>query len=136
MTTESLAPPTRLTRLPITADLRPAVIASLVIAVLAAAGALAGILAPDSVYPTAELLQNSLPNDIVTLVLVIPVLLIALFLAMQGSSLACCYGRRRYSRLSTTHWYMHWGCRRLAHGVEFTVGGYRDLYNTGVIGRH
>lgn len=84
MTLEIPTPVRQTARLPVSTGLPAITIVSLLIAALAVAGALAGLLAPEAVYPTAEMRQNSVPNDIVTLVLVVPALLVALVLARQG----------------------------------------------------
>lgn len=59
-------------------------VATFVIALLVALLALAGLLAQDTVYPSAELQRIFVPNDLVNLLVGLPFLLGALWLAWQG----------------------------------------------------
>lgn len=70
--------------LPVTRDLRWGFLSSLLIAVLTGAASIAGLLYPGRVYPTAELQHSFLANDIFTLVLGLPILLISMWLAWRG----------------------------------------------------
>ena len=47
-------------------DLKFAYIFTLIIAVLTLAASLAGVLYPEDLYPTADLQESSVPNDVVT----------------------------------------------------------------------
>ena len=73
--------------LPVTHDLRLVTLSSLLIAALTAVAALAGLLAPQSVYPTTAALDAFLANDAVTLFLGLPILLLSLWQARRGSLL-------------------------------------------------
>ena len=71
---------------PLPLSRRPTLLAagSLLIALLAAALALAGLLAGDAVYQSRELHESFVTNDLVNLVIGVPILLIALWLARRG----------------------------------------------------
>ena len=71
---------------PLPLSRRPALLAigSLLIAVLTVALALAGLLAGDAVYQGEELRESFVTNDLVNLVIGVPILLIALWLARRG----------------------------------------------------
>jgi hypothetical protein len=66
---------------------RPTLLAlgSLLIALLADVLALAGLLAGDAVYQSEELRDSFVTNDLVNLVIGVPILLIALWMAQRGS---------------------------------------------------
>lgn len=70
--------------LPVTRNLRLGYLISLLIALLTAIASTAGLLSPDIVYPTTELQHSYLTNDIFTLVLGLPILFIAMWLAWRG----------------------------------------------------
>jgi hypothetical protein len=70
--------------LPVIHSLKPVYLFSLLIAVLTAIASIAGLLYPDTFYPTAELKQSYLVNDIFTLILGLPILLISMWLAWRG----------------------------------------------------
>jgi hypothetical protein len=70
--------------LPVTRSLRWAYLSSLFIAALTAIASIAGLLYPDTVYPTAELQHSYLTNDIFTLILGLPILLLSMWLAWRG----------------------------------------------------
>ncbi len=57
---------------------------SLLIVLLTGIAAIAGILYPNKIYPTEELRQSFLANDVVTLFIVLPILLISMWLARRG----------------------------------------------------
>lgn len=71
---------------PLPLSRRPTLLAigSLLIAPLTAALALAGLLAGDAVYQSQELRESFVTNDLVNLVIGVPILLIALWLARRG----------------------------------------------------
>ena len=70
--------------LPLIHSLKPVYLFSLLIAALTAAASGAGLLYPDTIYPTAELQHSYLANDIFTLLLGLPILLISMWLARRG----------------------------------------------------
>lgn len=69
---------------PVTGRLSLIYAVSLLIAVLMAGASLAGLLFPNTVYPTADLYQAFVPNEIVNLIIGLPILLGALWLARRG----------------------------------------------------
>ena len=73
--------------LPVARSLRPDLAASLIFALLTAVAAAAGILYPEALYPAGDLRDGFLANDILTLLVGLPVLLIAVWLAWRGSLL-------------------------------------------------
>jgi hypothetical protein len=73
------------TGLPVTRDLRRSYQLSLLIVILTAAASIAGLLAPDALYPTPELRQSFLPNDLINLIIGLPILLGSMWLARRGS---------------------------------------------------
>jgi hypothetical protein len=70
--------------LPISGNLALAYAVSLVIALLMAAASTAGCLYGADVYPTDELLQSFMPNDVVNLLIGVPILLGSMWLARRG----------------------------------------------------
>ncbi len=71
------------TSLPVTHNLRWWFLFSLLIAGLTAVAALAGLLYPNTFYPTEELRQMALANDLLTLILGMPILLGSMWLAWR-----------------------------------------------------
>lgn len=71
-------------RLPITRDLSPAYTLSLVVALLMAAVSLAGLLFQSVVYPTEELRQSFVSNDMVNLLIGLPILLGSIWLSRRS----------------------------------------------------
>lgn len=71
-------------QLPVTRSLTFASAASLVVALLASLSAIIGVLYPTAVYPTDALAQSSVPNDMVTLLIGVPVLLGSMWLARRS----------------------------------------------------
>jgi hypothetical protein len=69
---------------PVRQDLGPAYRLSLSAGCLMAGASLAGLLFQDSLYPTAELRQAYLANDVVNLLIGVPVLLGSMWLARRG----------------------------------------------------
>ena len=57
---------------------------SFIIAILMAATSIAGLLYPTIVYPTDELLQSFLPNDVSNLLIGLPMLLASMWLTRRG----------------------------------------------------
>jgi hypothetical protein len=76
--------PSSSTALPNPRYLVPATLASLLVALLAAAAAVGALLYPATVYPTEALRRAFLANDVVTLVVGLPMLLVSLWLARRG----------------------------------------------------
>ena len=70
--------------LPVTHSLKPGYLFSLLIAALTVVASIAGLLYPDTFYPSADLQHSYLANDIFTLVLGLPILLISMWLAWRG----------------------------------------------------
>ncbi len=70
--------------LPITRSLTLVYGLSLAVALLMTGASVAGLLAPDALYPTAALRQSSVPNDAVNLLLGLPILLVAMALARRS----------------------------------------------------
>ena len=70
--------------LPIRRNLTPAYAISLVIAALMAIASFAGLLYQTIIYPTDELLQSFVPNDVVNLFIGLPILLGSMWLARRG----------------------------------------------------
>ena len=68
-------------QLPIRGNLKYIYISSLTIAVLMTFASLAGLLYPTELYPTDELLQTFVPNDVVNLIIVVPILLGSMWFA-------------------------------------------------------
>lgn len=60
---------------------------SLLILLLTAIASIAGLLFPNDIYPTAELRESFLANDVVTLFLGLPILIVSMFLARRGKLL-------------------------------------------------
>jgi hypothetical protein len=74
-------------RLPLKGSLKNATILSWVTAALMAAASLAGILYPASLYATTELQQSSLTNDVISIMISLPILLGSIYTALRGSLL-------------------------------------------------
>jgi hypothetical protein len=70
--------------LPIRCNLTLAYAVSLVIAALMAIASVAGLLYPTLFYPTDELFQSFVPNDVVNLLIGLPILLGSMWLARRG----------------------------------------------------
>ena len=71
-------------RLPITRRLTLAYVLSLVIALLIAIASAAGLFCQSLIYPTGELLQTFVPNDVVNLVIGLPALIGSMWFARRG----------------------------------------------------
>jgi hypothetical protein len=74
----------RSTFLPLTGSLTPVLIASLAIAVLLTGVSAAALVYPGDVYPSQELLEAALANDVINLVLGVPILLGSIWLTRRG----------------------------------------------------
>jgi len=70
--------------LPIKGSLKTAYILSLIIGCLFAFASILGIFFGSSVYPTDELLSNFISNDVVNLVIGLPIILASIFLTMHS----------------------------------------------------
>jgi hypothetical protein len=73
------------TQLPIKRDLSPAYQLSLAVAFLVAMVSLVGLLFPQVLYPSDELRQAFVPNDVINLLIGLPILLGSMALARRGS---------------------------------------------------
>jgi len=62
----------------------PFYISSLVVAALLAAAAIGGLVNPSCVYPTQELLESALPNDVINLLVGVPILVASIWLARRN----------------------------------------------------
>jgi hypothetical protein len=71
-------------RLPIKGDLKFSYVFSLIIALLMTIASVAGLLAPDRIYPTQDLLQSFVTNDVINLFIGLPILLGSMWLAHHG----------------------------------------------------
>jgi hypothetical protein len=71
--------------LPVTNSLKLGYLFSLLIAILTAITSLTSIIYQDEIYPSEELLQSFLPNDIVNLLIGLPILLGSMWLARRGN---------------------------------------------------
>jgi hypothetical protein len=71
-------------KLPVKNNLKSGYLFSLLIVVLTAVAAITGILYPNSFYPGEELQQAFITNDVVTLFIGVPILLISMWLARRG----------------------------------------------------
>ena len=71
-------------RLPVTHSMRLGYLSSLLIAALTGIASIAGLLSPDTFYPTPALQHSYLANDFFTLVIGLPILLISMWLAWRG----------------------------------------------------
>ena len=69
---------------PVRGDLAFVTLFSVIAALLMTVASAAGLFFSASVYPTEELFQNLAVNDVVNLVLILPVLLVSLFSARRG----------------------------------------------------
>ena len=85
MTTKGIPPTWE--RLPVTRDLTLLYQLSLTIGLFLLAGSALGLLSSDQVYPTANIRELTLANDVISLVVGLPALLVSLALARRGSLL-------------------------------------------------
>ncbi len=74
----------RNTNLPITGNLTLIYVLSLIITILMAAASIAGLLCQTAVYPTNELLQSFLANDVANLLIGLPMLLGSMWFTRRG----------------------------------------------------
>jgi hypothetical protein len=70
--------------LPIKRNLAFAYILSLIIVLLMTASSIAGLIYQTTIYPSDELRQTFLPNDVVNLAIGVPILLISMWLTRRG----------------------------------------------------
>ena len=70
--------------LPITKNLRLGYLFSLLIVILTAIASIAGLVYTDRIYPTEALAQSFMANDVVTLFLGLPLLLLSMWLTHRG----------------------------------------------------
>lgn len=71
------------TALPLKRSLRPSLILTILITLLLIGASLWGLLNQEATYPTDELRQSLIPNDVVNLVVGVPILLISLWLTRR-----------------------------------------------------
>lgn len=72
------------TNLPVARNLTAVYISSLVVALLMTVASVAGLLYPDRIYPTEEMQQSFQANDVVNLLLGLPILLGSMWFARRG----------------------------------------------------
>ena len=72
------------TSLPTRFSMRLIYIISMIIVLLMVGISLVSVLNPDAVYPTEEYVQNFVPNDVVILVIGVPIMLLSMWLAGRG----------------------------------------------------
>jgi hypothetical protein len=77
----------QLSGLPITRKLSLAYVLSFLVALLMAVASVAGLLYPAQLYPTEELRRSFLPNDVLNLVIGLPILVGSTWLARRGKLL-------------------------------------------------
>ncbi len=73
--------------LPIRRDLTSAYILSLIVALLVTAASVRGWFFPSTIYPTEELRQSFMPNDVVNIFVGLPILLGSMWLTRRGKLL-------------------------------------------------
>jgi len=73
--------------LPIKRDLKLTYSVSIIIAILITGSSITGLLYPDQVYPSEDLVLAFLPNDIINLVVGLPILLVSTWLTSRGKLL-------------------------------------------------
>lgn len=71
-------------KLPVRNNLKAGYLVSALIALCTAIAAIAGILYPDQIYPTTEARQAFIANDVVTLFIGLPILIISMWLTYKG----------------------------------------------------
>lgn len=71
--------------LPVTHGLTFAYISSFAIALIIAIVSVVGLVYQPAIYPADELRQSFIPNDVVNLVVGVPILLVSMWLARRGS---------------------------------------------------
>lgn len=78
-------PESKIRPLPVIHELRWAYLVTLLIALLTAVVSVAGLVYPDEIYPTEELRQSFLANDVANLFIGLPILLGSMWLAWRGN---------------------------------------------------
>ena len=73
--------------LPIKRDLKLTYSVSIIIAILITGSSITGLLYPDQIYPSEDLVLAFLPNDIINLVVGLPILLVSIWLTSRGKLL-------------------------------------------------
>ena len=81
--------------LPLERDIKTAWILSFICAVLMGVVSLFGLLFPESIYKTEELIQSNFTNDIVNLILGLPILLGSMWLTNRGKLVGLLFWPRR-----------------------------------------
>jgi hypothetical protein len=90
--------------LPVKGRLTPCTISSLLVALLMTAASIAGLRYRTDIYPTQELLHSFVPNDVVNLIIGLPILLGSMELARRGKliGLLCWPGALFYALYNYT----------------------------------
>jgi hypothetical protein len=70
--------------LPVKGNLKLAYVLSWAITILMAAASIIGLVYRETIYPTDELLEMIMPNDVINLVVGVPLLLVSMWLAQRG----------------------------------------------------
>jgi hypothetical protein len=73
--------------LPVKGNLKLAYILSWAITVLMAAASIIGLVYRETIYPTDELIEMIMPNDVINLVVGVPLLLVSMWLAWRGKTI-------------------------------------------------
>ena len=86
-------------RLPMKRKTGRATALSIIVAILMTAASIGGLLFPSSIYPTDELRQSYLANDMVNLIIGLPILLVSMWLTRRGKliGLLCWPGALLYT---------------------------------------
>ena len=74
----------RITALPIKNNLRDSFLITLIITLIMTIASVGGIIFPSVIYPTEEMLRTFIPNDVVNLIIGVPILLGSLWLTRRG----------------------------------------------------
>lgn len=85
--------------LPLRGDLKSATVISVIVALLMTSASVYGLLFPSNIYPTEELRQSFLANDLVNLLIGLPILLGSMWLTHRGKliGLLCWPGALLYT---------------------------------------
>ena len=83
--------------LPVKHNLKLVYALSLIISGLMTLASVTGILFPSIIYPTDELTATFISNDVINLLIGLPIILISIILSMKKTFLVCCFGQEQYS---------------------------------------
>ena len=70
--------------LPIKHDLRLVYLVTFIVALIMTIASVYGIIFPSAIYPTEKLLRTFMPNDVVNLIIGVPILLGSMWLTRRG----------------------------------------------------